>query len=280
MLKTITDEASLRAAINEAKQAGQKVGLVPTMGALHAGHMQLVKEAKKHCDYVVASIFVNPMQFGAGEDLDKYPRTIEADTQKLEEEGAELLFLPEVETIYPKGYSTTISVSGVSEGLCGASRAGHFDGVATVVAKLFNLVQPDVAFFGEKDYQQLQVIKRMAIDLNMPVTIQAVATVRESDGLALSSRNQYLSEQERAAAPAMRQAMQNAAKRIVAGEAVSDAIEAAKQAVIEAGYRQWDYLELRHADTLEPLDHYESPARLLAAAWLGTTRLIDNIPVE
>lgn len=270
----------LREAVRDLRKDGASIALVPTMGALHDGHLALVARAREEADHVVASIFVNPTQFGEGEDFDSYPRTEKEDAAKLEAAGCTLLWAPPPDEVYPLGYATTVSVSGVSQGLCGGSRPGHFDGVATVVAKLFNQVRPDVALFGEKDYQQLAVIRRMARDLDFDITIIGVPTVREADGLALSSRNAYLSKGERANAVALPDAMGEAATAIRGGMPVDEALIAAKAKLFEAGFATVDYIELRDAETLAPLDRLDRPARLLAAARIGKTRLIDNIAVE
>jgi pantoate--beta-alanine ligase len=273
----------LRRAAEALKTAGP-LALVPTMGALHDGHLTLVREARKRAARVAVSIFVNPRQFGAGEDLDAYPRTLERDCALLEAEGADLVWAPNGEAMYPPGYGTNVSVSGVSEGLCGGTRPGHFDGVATVVCKLFNQVRPDVAFFGEKDWQQLAVIRRMARDLDLTTphadAIYGVLTVREPDGLAMSSRNAYLTGDERARAAALPAAMRDAASAIAAGQSVAEAIGALKEALTRAGFASVDYAELRDADTLQPLDAPgTAPMRLLVAARIGKARLIDNLPV-
>ncbi|MBL0966261.1 MAG: pantoate--beta-alanine ligase [Blastomonas sp.] len=270
----------LRSAVSLLRGQGGHVALVPTMGALHAGHMQLVKEAKQRADHVVVSIFVNPKQFGANEDLDAYPRQEDSDAAMLSEAGVAILWAPDVEQVYPQGFATNISVAGVSEGLCGAARPGHFDGVATVVAKLFNQVQPDMALFGEKDYQQLAVIRAMARDLNFGLDIIGVPTVRDADGLALSSRNAYLSSEKRAAAAMLPRAMQAGIAVIEAGGPVRVALDGIEQALAAAGFGPIDYVTLADAVTLEPLDHADRPARLLVAARLGRTRLIDNMPVK
>lgn len=258
---------------------GGRLALVPTMGALHPGHMALITEAKNRTDWVAASIFVNPMQFGASEDLDKYPRREAEDARMLEEAGCDLLWLPSVADIYPPGFATKVSVSTVSERWEGEVRPGHFDGVATVVAKLLLSVAPDVALFGEKDFQQLAVIHRMVSDLNMPVEIVGVSTVRDADGLALSSRNAYLSVDERKRAVALPQALETARTVIQSGNSVSEALQNAQNSLQNAGFSRVDYFALVDAATLEPLDRPRGEMRLIAAAVLGTTRLIDNLAV-
>lgn len=268
----------LTRAVDDLKRSGT-LALVPTMGALHPGHMALIDAAKAHADRVAATIFVNPMQFGPNEDLARYPRQEEQDARLLTEYGCDLLWLPSVVDIYPEGFSTKISVSRVSERWEGEVRPGHFDGVATVVAKLLLSVRPDVAVFGEKDFQQLAVIRRMVGDLNIPVRIVGIPTVRETDGLALSSRNVYLSPDERAAAVAMPKALRGARDAILAGAEVSDAVERAKNLLSDAGFSRVDYLALVDSATLEPLDHPAGEMRLIAAAVIGKTRLIDNLPI-
>tara|TARA_R110000824_G_scaffold196541_10_gene379841 strand:+ start:1249 stop:2088 length:840 start_codon:yes stop_codon:yes gene_type:complete len=270
----------LRDALAEFRKAGFKIGLVPTMGALHAGHMRLVEVAKEQCDAVVASIFVNPTQFGEGEDLEAYPRQEAADADLLEAAGVKLLWAPTADQVYPEGYATNVSVSGISDGLCGAARPGHFDGVATVVAKLFNQTRPDAAYFGEKDYQQLAVIRRMARDLDFTHEIVGVPTVRDPDGLALSSRNAYLTAEQRANAVALPGIMQEAAMAIAADGAVAAILADATARLLASGFHKIDYLELRDANTLAVLHDFTKPARLFAAAHIGRTRLIDNIPVS
>tara|TARA_R110001599_G_scaffold136675_5_gene315191 strand:- start:77 stop:916 length:840 start_codon:yes stop_codon:yes gene_type:complete len=270
----------LRDALTEFREAGSRIGLVPTMGALHAGHMRLVEVAMEQCDAVVASIFVNPTQFGEGEDLDAYPRQEAADAALLEAAGVGLLWAPMADQMYPAGYATNVSVAGISDGLCGAARPGHFDGVATVVAKLFNQVRPDAAFFGEKDFQQLAVIRRMARDLDFTHDIVGVQTVRDPDGLALSSRNAYLTKEQRTNAVALPDAMRCAAGAIAAGGNVATILEESKSRLLASGFHKIDYLELRDANTLAVLDDFTKPARLFAAAHIGRTRLIDNIPVS
>ncbi|MGN6057705.1 MAG: pantoate--beta-alanine ligase [Sphingomicrobium sp.] len=258
---------------------GGRLALVPTMGALHAGHMALIEEARRRADKVAATIFVNPTQFGADEDLGRYPRREEQDARMLDEAGCDLLWLPAVEDIYPQGFATTVHVSGVSERWEGEARPGHFDGVATIVAKLLLSVSPDLAMFGEKDFQQLAVIRRMVRDLNIPVEIVAVPTRREADGLALSSRNAYLSEDERKRAAALPNALSAARKAIRDGASVPSVLRQAKQSLIDAGFLKIDYLALVDAGTLEPLEKTGGEMRLIAASTIGTTRLIDNVAI-
>ncbi|BCD84837.1 pantothenate synthetase [Pseudomonas solani] len=276
---TVKTVRELRAAVARARGEGKRIGLVPTMGNLHAGHAALVEKAAQRADFVVASIFVNPLQFGPSEDLAKYPRTLQADQEKLVAAGCHLLFHPDVEEMYPDGMSdqTRVSVPLVSEGLCGASRPGHFEGVATVVSKLFNMVQPDLALFGEKDFQQLAVIRKLVRDLNMPIQVMGEATVRAEDGLALSSRNGYLNEQQRAAAPALYRILKQLAASVASGNSDFAALEAqGRDALSEAGFRP-DYLEVREASSLRPAQPGERDLVILAAAYMGTTRLIDNL---
>jgi pantoate--beta-alanine ligase len=260
------------------RQSGT-LALVPTMGALHAGHLALIAEGRKRADRVAASIFVNPMQFGANEDLAKYPRQEAEDARMLEDAGCDLLWLPSVADIYPKGFATKVGVSGVSERWEGEVRPGHFDGVATVVAKLLLAAGPDVALFGEKDFQQLAVIRRMATDLNVPVEIVGVPTVRDSDGLALSSRNAYLSADERRRAVALPQVLEAARNAIQIGKSVPETLQDAQNSLQNEGFSRVDYFALVDAETLEPLDRQQGEMRLIAAAVLGTTRLIDNLAV-
>ncbi len=257
-----------------------RVALVPTMGALHAGHMALIVEARKRADHVVASLFVNPAQFGEGEDFGRYPRQEDADARMLEQAGCDLLWMPSVREVYPDGFSTEVRVAGVSERWEGEVRPGHFDGVATVVAKLLLSVRPDVALFGEKDFQQLTVIRRMVADLNIQVEIAGVATVREPDGLALSSRNAYLSPDERQRALALPRALGVARMAILDGVQIAIALRDAKQALVDAGFLRIDYVALVDASTLEPLDRPKGEMRLIAAALIGSTRLIDNLPLS
>ena len=279
-MQTVRDIGQLGSALVALRAGGKRVALVPTMGALHAGHLALVEEARRQADRVVATIFVNPLQFGEGEDLDRYPRREKEDSAALDRAGCDLLWVPSPEQIYPGGFSTAVSVKGLSARWEGEARPGHFDGVATVVAKLFNAVRPDVALFGEKDFQQLAVIRRMTADLAFGIAIVAVPTVRDEDGLALSSRNAYLSEDERARALALPNALDSAAEAIEGGRPVEEALAAAKGALADAGFAPIDYVALVDSATLEPLSAPAGRMRLIAAATIGKTRLIDNVPVE
>lgn len=281
-MNTVKTLRELRAAVAQARAEGKQIGFVPTMGNLHAGHVSLVEIAAQRADFVVASIFVNPLQFGAGEDLDKYPRTLAADQEKLLAAGCHLLFHPDVAEIYPHGMGdqTRVSVPGVSEGLCGASRPGHFEGVATVVTKLFNMVQPDLAVFGEKDYQQLAVIRALVQDLNMPIQIIGAPTQRAEDGLALSSRNGYLDAAQRSTAPTLYRSLQAIAEELRRGaHDYARLIDAAQEQQRAAGFVP-DYLEIRNAVTLRPAQIDDRHLVILTAAQLGGTRLIDNLVVE
>ena len=278
-MQIIRDIAELRAAIDALRSEGGTVALVPTMGALHAGHMALVAEARARATHVAASIFVNPTQFGANEDLATYPRREAGDAAMLEAEGCAILWAPDAGTMYPNGLETPIRASALGDDLDGAARPGHFDGVATIVARLFDQVRPDIAVFGEKDYQQLCVIRRMVQDLKLPIEIVGVPTQRAADGLALSSRNANLSEEERLAARALPRALGEAARAIGEGGDVAEALERARDRLAASGFEPIDYVELRGAETLEPLITADRPARLLAAARIGRTRLIDNLPV-
>jgi pantoate--beta-alanine ligase len=269
---------ALRAKIRAWRAAGERIALVPTMGALHEGHLSLVGIGKRRAHRVVASIFVNPMQFGEGEDLARYPRREAEDAALLERAGCDLLFLPQVEAVYPKGFATTISVAGLDKPMEGAARPGHFDGVATVVAKLLLMAFPDVAVFGEKDWQQLAVIRRMAADLDIPVEIVGAPIVREPDGLAMSSRNVYLTPQERAVAAALPRTLRATAASLTEGTAVAETLSAAKAALGSAGFKV-DYLTLADEQTLLPVPGPRPGVRLFAAARLGSTRLIDNMPL-
>lgn len=275
-VKTVLD---LRAAVARARSEGKRIGLTPTMGNLHSGHVALVSKAVQRADFVVATIFVNPLQFGPTEDLATYPRTLAADQEKLLQAGCHLLFTPSVEEMYPHGMAdqTLVSVPHLSEGLCGASRPGHFDGVATVVSKLFNMVQPDLAVFGEKDFQQLAVIRAMVRDLNMPIKIIGEPTVRAEDGLALSSRNGYLNAAERAAAPALYRVISQIGAAIRVGEQdFARLLDESRRELESAGFRI-DYLEIRDATSLKPASPEDRDLVILAAAFLGKTRLIDNL---
>jgi pantoate--beta-alanine ligase len=284
-VQTVKSLEMLRTTVAQLRQDNARIALVPTMGALHEGHMTLVRRAREVADHVIASIFVNPKQFGANEDLDAYPRQLAADAAMLESESCALLWAPPLDVMYPSGFVTNISVSGVSDGLCGAARPGHFDGVATVVCKLFNQVQPDIALFGEKDFQQLAVIRAMARDLELTHpsvdAIIGVPTVREADGLAMSSRNRYLSPEQRAAAAALPRAMDTAVTAIEGGASVTETLDALEAEVLAAGFASIDYAVLAEATLLAPLATLgDTPARLLVAARIGTTRLIDNMPIN
>ncbi len=275
------DRLQLTAALGALRKRHARLAFVPTMGALHSGHLSLIEAAKGQADAVVASIFINPKQFGPQEDLARYPRTPGEDVALLEAAGAALLYMPDAADMYPPGFSTAVQVAGVSEGLCGSARPGHFDGVATVVAKLLIRILPDAALFGEKDFQQLMVIKRMAADLDLPVEILRVPTLREEDGLAISSRNRYLSRQEREIAPLLYRTLTETADYLKAHPFnVDNALSLAAYTLSHHGFASVDYVELRHANTLEPLAVLNAPARLLAAVHLGTTRLIDNVAVD
>jgi pantoate--beta-alanine ligase len=278
-VQIVRDVAGLKRAVEALRSKGGRIAFVPTMGALHAGHMSLVAEGLTRAGHVVASIFVNPTQFGPNEDLAAYPRREAEDKRMLEAAGCAILWAPDSATMYPDGHSTRVRVSGISETLEGESRPGHFDGVATIVLKLFEQVRPGIALFGEKDFQQLALIRRMVRDLDVPIEIVGVPTVRDADGLALSSRNLYLSEAERRAAGALPRALAEAAGAILAGAPVAEALAAGRERLVEAGFDPIDYFALCDAETLAPVARVERPARLLAAAKLGRTRLIDNIPI-
>lgn len=280
-MKTLNTIAELRAVLSQERAAGKRIGFVPTMGNLHTGHLQLVHQAADCCDVVVASIFVNPLQFGAGEDLDKYPRTLQADQEKLEGAGCAYLFAPNDQEMYPNGrdQQTEVEVPGISDIHCGASRPGHFRGVATVVCKLLGIVQPDVAVFGEKDYQQLMVIRRMAADLYLPVEIQGSPIARNADGLALSSRNGYLSSEQLAVAPALYRTLCETRDKILAGRRdYAQLAEEAQQALEVVGFRR-DYFNICNATDLTPATDDSRQLVILAAAPLGPARLIDNIEI-
>ena len=279
ILVAVRDVESLRRRIQGWRREGLSVALVPTMGALHNGHMKLMDHAKKLADRVVASIFINPKQFGPSEDYSSYPRKEAEDFELLDHAGVHLLFAPDVSAMYPSEFATTISVGGVATELDGKHREGHFNGVATVVSKLLLQTLPDIALFGEKDYQQLIVIRRVVEDLNIPVDVLGVPTVRESDGLALSSRNAYLSPEERAKAPALYATLESAAKDISAGQDIQQVLQQARDQLTSTGFGVIDYVDARHAETLAPLTESTDPGRVLAAAHLGKARLIDNVPI-
>ncbi|MGB3901084.1 MAG: pantoate--beta-alanine ligase [Mesorhizobium sp.] len=272
--------AGLRSVVAAWRKDKARIAVVPTMGALHEGHLSLVRAALAQADRVIVTLFVNPKQFNSAADLAAYPRTEEEDADKLAPLGAHLLYVPDAPEIYPPGFATTVSVTGVSEGLCGAKRPGHFDGVATVVAKLFLQTGADIAFFGEKDFQQLHVVRRMATDLDLPIEIVGCPTVREADGLALSSRNVRLSAGERAIAPKLVAILDEASGSLSAGAPAASVLEAANRSILAAGFREVEYVELRSEADLAPLERADRPARLLVAAWLGETRLIDNVVVQ
>ena len=276
-MRTLREIPALREALGDARRRDDRIALVPTMGNLHDGHLALVAAARERAEVVIATIFVNPLQFGAGEDLDAYPRTLEDDQARLEAAGCDLLFAPDTATVYPRGLEaqTRIVVPEVTEGLCGASRPGHFDGVSTVVGMLFNLVQPDLACFGEKDYQQLAVIRRMVADLHFPIEIVGVPIVRAEDGLALSSRNGYLDDAQRATAPELHRTLCALRDALEGGAEIAPSLEEGLGRLRQAGFTP-DYLELRAAD-LGPVTATTREAVLLAAARLGPTRLIDNL---
>ena len=279
-MQIIREGKQLNSALVALRAGGKSLALVPTMGALHAGHKKLIEEAGRVADRVAATIFVNPMQFGANEDLSRYPRQEEKDAEMLEAAGCDLLWMPTAQDMYPTGFSTTVSVKGISDRWEGEARPGHFDGVATIVAKLLCAVRPDIALFGEKDFQQLAVIRRMTQDLQLGVEILGVPTVRDDDGLALSSRNIYLSAEERSKALELPRALADAAEAISSGENVAETLAAAKAQLEAAGFSPIDYFALVNALTLEPLEQAGGPMRLIAAAKIGSTRLIDNIAVE
>ncbi len=274
----ISNLRDLRATVARWRAAGDTVALVPTMGALHEGHLALVDEARTLAPRVVVSIFVNPTQFGPSEDFARYPRDLATDLARLARVGADAAWTPDVDTMYPPGFATRIDVAGLTDGLCGPLRPGHFSGVATVVTKLLTQVGPDVALFGEKDFQQLRVIQRVAADLDLPVRIRGVPTIREADGLALSSRNRYLTEEERRVAPALHAALTAVAKAAQQGMPVAGPIDEATGRLTQAGF-EVQYLTVCDAQTLAPVERVSGPARVFVAAYLGRTRLIDNIPV-
>jgi pantoate--beta-alanine ligase len=276
---TLRTVAELRAQVAGWRASGERIALVPTMGALHEGHLSLVELARRHTDRVIVSLFVNPTQFGPNEDFSVYPRREAEDAAKLASVGTDLLYAPGIEAMYAPGFATTISVARLTEGLCGPLRPGHFNGVATVVTKLLLQSLPDVAVFGEKDYQQLQVIKRMVCDLDIPSTIIGAPTIRDAEGLALSSRNAYLSPDQLAVARRLNRVLFAMADRLKAEPTrCADAIARGSAELTEAGFTRIDYLEIRDAGNLEPLAVADRPARILAAAFIDKTRLIDNVP--
>lgn len=278
-LATVRSAADLRARTADWRAAGETIALVPTMGALHEGHLSLIRKARTLGERVIVTLFVNPTQFGPNEDFDVYPRDEARDAELVRKLGASLLFAPAVDEMYPDGSVTMVSVPGLGDMLEGKHRPGFFTGVATVVSKLLIQALPDVALFGEKDYQQLQVIKRLVHDLHIPVTVVGCPTVREADGLALSSRNAYLSAEERAVAPALARVLHAVAAQAHAGADAAAAAEAGARTLLEAGFASVDYLTVRDAETLEDWPGMFRPGRVLAAAHLGRTRLIDNVPV-
>jgi pantoate--beta-alanine ligase len=276
VVKTVV---ALRQTVAAWRADGHSVGLVPTMGFLHRGHIALVEEARAKTDRVVASIFVNPSQFGENEDFRTYPRDLDGDLTKLDDAGTSIAFVPDVTEMYPHRFSSSVSVTGITNGLCGASRPGHFEGVATVVTKLLLQCLPDRAFFGEKDYQQLQVIRRMVRDLDIPVDIAGVPTVREDDGLAISSRNAYFTAEQRASAPELYRAISAAASAAATGATAASICAEARARLHAVGFAPIDYVEMCDAETLEPVEVANRPTRVFVAANLGTTRLIDNVAV-
>jgi pantoate--beta-alanine ligase len=280
-MRTTNSISETRSAVKGFHSEGKTVGFVPTLGALHAGHKSLIDAARRRCDAVVVSIFVNPTQFTPGEDYAKYPRTPEADLELCRKASVDLVFAPGVETMYPAGAATRVHVSGLTEGLCGANRPGHFDGVTTVVGKLFNIVPADMAFFGEKDYQQLKAIERMVRDLDMPIEIVPCPTIRESNGLAISSRNAYLSPVEREQALSLSRAMQRASDAIDQGTREAKAlIELMETHIRSAGDARIDYISIVDPETLQPIDKIVGPARICLAVRIGKCRLIDNLAVD
>ena len=272
--------AELRSETSKWQRAGDRIGVVPTMGALHDGHLSLVEAAKTDCDRVIVTIFVNPMQFNNPDDLENYPRTEHEDARKLERFDIDVLYVPDADQMYPAGFASTVTVSGLTDVLCGTHRPGHFDGVATVVAKLFLQTSANDAYFGEKDFQQLQIVRRMARDLDIPITVHGCTTIREIDGLAMSSRNLLLSDRARVKAPALNEEMERVAEEMATGRPFSELQAEAIRRIENAGFTKVEYLEVRANDNLELLDAPTRPARLLAAAWLAGVRLIDNISVK
>lgn len=279
-IKTIRRIKELRSRVARWRKNGKRVALVPTMGGLHEGHLSLVRHATKVADHVVVSLFVNPTQFNNQHDLEKYPRNEASDRKKIVGLGVDILFAPDAIEMYPTGFSTEVTVVGASDILCGKYRPGHFDGVATIVTKLFLQTGADTACFGEKDFQQLSLVRQLVRDLDIPIEIAGVPTVRENDGLAMSSRNDRLSTDNRKIAPQLHEALVGTRDAIAGGKNVSAAIRVAKTRLAKAGFTSIDYLELRAEDNLEAVKNLNRPARLLVAAWLGDVRLIDNISVH
>jgi pantoate--beta-alanine ligase len=270
-----------REAVDQARNAGKVIGLVPTMGALHEGHMTLVRKARQECGFVAVSVFVNPTQFGAGEDFEKYPRVLESDADKCREAGVELVFAPSPAEMYPEGFDSWVNVGGITETLEGQIRPGHFRGVTTVCAKLFNIITADRAYFGRKDYQQLKVIQKMVSDLCLPLEIVPVETVREPDGLAMSSRNKYLSAEERAAALVLSRSLRAAAEAFDSGERNPHAIQVLAENLIKAEpLASVDYVAVVDAESLRSIDRIDRPAVILLAVRIGATRLIDNLLLQ
>ncbi|MES1204596.1 MAG: pantoate--beta-alanine ligase [Pseudomonadota bacterium] len=276
----IADPAAMSAWSEEARAAGRRIAFVPTMGALHAGHVALLEAGRRLADHLVLSIFVNPTQFGPREDLDRYPRDLPGDLAKARAAGVDVAFVPERAAMYPAGHQTTVQVHELEQGMCGAGRPGHFVGVATVVCKLFNVVRPHLAIFGEKDFQQLAVIRRMVRDLDMPVRIIGEPTVREPDGLAMSSRNTFLSAQERVRALSISGALGEARRRHLAGQRDAAVLIAGVRDLLEPAVDRVEYVELRGADDLQPLPVVDRPAVLAVAVFVGKTRLIDNVRLD
>ncbi|MBL6430105.1 MAG: pantoate--beta-alanine ligase [Maritimibacter sp.] len=279
-MKIVRQKSDLRDLTRTWRRAGETIGVVPTMGALHAGHLSLVEAAKSRTDRVIVTLFVNPRQFNNPEDLAKYPRTEDSDAEKLAPFDVDVLYVPDPDQIYPDGFATTISVSGVTEGLCGATRPGHFDGVATVVTKLLLQTDADLAFFGEKDFQQLQVVRRLAADLDLKTRIVGCPTVREEDGLAMSSRNLRLGPDARESAPVLHDILQSAAAALTRGAPTTDVLDEARSRLVAAGFTDIDYLDLCSDPDLTPMSAATGPGRLLLAAWLDGVRLIDNVAVQ
>ena len=280
--QTVHKISELRDVVRDWRRAGDLIAVTPTMGGLHEGHLSLVRTARRRARRVIATIFVNPTQFGASEDFESYPRDEARDTDLLERAGCDLVYIPNVAEMYPSGFASTISVDGLTSPLCGKHRTDHFDGVTTIVCKLLNQTQPDYAVFGEKDWQQLVTLRRMVRDLDMPVQVIGSPTLRDQDGLAMSSRNRYLSPAERRTAGKLNKALFAAADHIASGVPVQRVIEATRKALLSAGFERFDYLEARHAVSLAPIERFTSDgeARVFAAGYLGQTRLIDNVPIE